>query len=162
MTDKQRFTELIDQNQGIIHKVCSLYFLDSEMKKDIYQEVILRLWKSFPSFRGDSKFSTWMYRVTLNTTITFVRQQQRRKTDAIGDESMNIPDVADHDKEEQINLLHKAIKQLNEVDRAIIMLYLDEKSYEEISEIMGMTVTNIGVRINRAKNKLEKILTPHF
>lgn len=162
MTDKQRFTELIDQNQGIIHKVCSLYSLDSEMKKDIYQEVILRLWKSFPKFRGDSKFSTWMYRVALNTTITYVRQQQKRKTDAIGDDSKNIPDTSDGYNEDQIRMLYKAIKQLNEVDRAIIMLYLDEKSYDEISEIMGMTVSNIGVRINRAKVKLEKILTPHF
>lgn len=156
---QQEFLALINSNQGIIHKVCNLYFSNSRYREDAYQEVIYQLWKAFPGFQQKSKFSTWMYRVALNTVLTQFKKEKRRQTEQeLGRSEMKIAE-SESNKEKETNLLLGAISKLPEIDRAIIMLHLDEKSYEEIADITGLTRTNIGVRINRSKQKLEKIIT---
>lgn len=155
---QQEFIALLDTNQGIIHKVCNLYFSNSRYREDAYQEIIFQLWKAYPGFKKESKFSTWMYRVALNTVLTQFKKEKRRKNEqSIGKNEMSIPENVST-KESNARLLLKAVSLLPEIDRAIIMLHLDEKSYDEIAEITGLTRTNVGVRINRAKLKLESII----
>lgn len=154
------FIEMLNQHQGILYKVCNLYGQDQEDKNDLFQEIVLQLWKAFPSFRNASKPSTWMYRVALNTAITNFRKESRKPgSRSLSDREFQIPDICSFGEEkEKISLLKKAIACLTEIERAIILLYLEEKSYEEISEIIGLSRSNIGVRINRIKTKLEKII----
>lgn len=154
---EKRFTELLFQNQGIIHKICNLYFNNRIEKEDYQQELIIQLWKAFPSFNNQSKFSTWMYRVTLNAAIDIIRKEKSQPNfikfeiheyDTLSDSIMDI-------NENQEKLYH-AINRLSEIDKAIITLYLEELSYKEISEIMGISETNTGVKINRIKSLISK------
>lgn len=130
--------------------------------QDLFQEIVLQLWKSYPGFKGDSKVSTWMYRVALNTAITRLQKNKRRPDNfrlSSDDHSVPIPD----DKRIDIEYGHelqRAIDLLNKFDKALMMLYLDEKTYKEMGEIMGITESNIGVKINRIKIKLKDILNP--
>lgn len=154
------FVEMINTHRGIIYKVCNLYGLNQDDKNDLFQEIVLQLWKAFPSFRSDSKQSTWMYRVALNTAITIFRKESKRpERKSLSGEEFQIPDMSTFpDEDEQMSLLKQAIQSLTEIERAIILLYLEEKNYEEISEIIGISKSNVGVRINRIKIKLEKIV----
>lgn len=151
---------MINKHRGILFKVCNLYCNEREDKKDLFQEIVLQLWKSFPTFREESKYSTWMYRVALNTAISNFRKESKkpiRRT--ISDEELEIPDVSYlSDQSENLGMLKQAIDQLTSIEKAIIMLHLEEKSYEEISKIIGITRTNVGVKLNRIKNKLETII----
>ncbi|WP_228098738.1 RNA polymerase sigma factor [Pedobacter sp. MC2016-24] len=154
------FVDMINIHRGIIYKVCNLYAHHPEDKKDLFQEIVLQLWKSFPSFRAESKPSTWMYRVALNTAITVFRKERKmpERKDLSADE-FQIPDVSDFAAaDEQMSQLKRAIRLLSEIERAVILLYLEDKNYEEISEIIGISKVNVGVRINRIKIKLEKII----
>lgn len=157
---EQAFIEMINNHRGIIFKVCNLYCHDKEEQKDLFQEVVLQLWKSFPSFRNESLITTWMYRVALNTAISYFRKESKkpeRKT--ISDADFQIPDLTnDVNENENLGALKEAIQQLTKIEKAIVMLYLEEKSYAEISAIVGITHTNVGVRLNRIKIKLEKII----
>ena len=157
---EQLFVEMINTHRGIIYKVCNLYGLEQEDKNDLFQEVILQLWRAFPSFRQESKPSTWMYRIALNTAITNFRKESRRpESKGISADEFQIPDLGTYSEEnEQMSMLKQAIDALTEIEKAIILLYLEEKSYEEISKIIGISKTNVGVRINRIKIKLEKII----
>lgn len=151
---------MINNHRGIIYKVCNLYYYKDEDRKDLFQEIVLQLWRSFPSFRGESKQSTWMYRVALNTAITIFRKDLKRPSQqAISLAELEIPNMMDllEDSDDSIKL-KVAIEQLSKIERAIIMLYLDEKSYEEIGDIIGISNSNVGVKLNRIKSKLEKIL----
>ncbi|WP_205945887.1 RNA polymerase sigma factor [Pedobacter hiemivivus] len=154
------FVEMINTHRGIIFKVCNLYGASQEDKNDLFQEIVLQLWKAFPSFRSESKQSTWMYRVALNTAITIFRKESKRpERMSLSGEEFQIPDMSTFsDSDEQISMLNRAILGLTEIERAIILLYLEEKNYEEISEIIGISKSNVGVRINRIKIKLEKII----
>jgi RNA polymerase sigma factor (sigma-70 family) len=154
------FVEMINTHRGIIFKVCNLYRANQEDKNDLFQEIVLQLWKAFPSFRSESKQSTWMYRVALNTAITIFRKESKRpERMSLSGEEFQIPDMSTFsDSDEQISMLNRAILGLTEIERAIILLYLEEKNYEEISEIIGISKSNVGVRINRIKIKLEKII----
>ena len=155
---EQKFTTLVQENQGIIYKACRLYCRNPEDCKDMFQEIVLKLWKGYPSFRGDSKPTTWMYRVAINTAITFQGKRQIPFDRNIDAESLQvIDDSGPVTLEEDILMLYKAIGKLNEVDRAITWLYLENKSYEEIGNIIGITVSHVGVKIVRIKEKLEKI-----
>lgn len=157
---EQLFIEMINTHRGIIYKVCNLYGLEQEDKNDLFQEVVLQLWKAFPSFRQESKPSTWMYRIALNTAITNFRKESRRpESKRISADEFQIPDLGNYSEEnEQMSMLKQAIEALTEIEKAIILLYLEDKSYEEISEIIGISKVNVGVRINRIKIKLEKII----
>jgi RNA polymerase sigma-70 factor (ECF subfamily) len=157
---EKQFVELVNSNRALIFKVCNLYCHDQEMRKDLFQEVVLQLWKSFPGFRKESAVSTWIYRIALNTAISnFRRESKKPDGKSITSTEFEIPDMsAIMDHRENTNMLHSAIDHLTDIEKAIIMLYLDEKTYEEISVIIGISSGNVGVRVNRIKNKLGKIV----
>ena len=157
---EKEFIELVNNNRVLIFKVCNLYCKDREIRQDLFQEVVLQLWKSFPGFRNESSGSTWIYRVALNTAISNFRKEQKKPgKKPISRIEFEIPDMSDpNDRKENKNILHMAIEKLSEIEKAIIMLYLDEKTYDEISEIAGISVSNVGVRINRIKIKLSTIV----
>ena len=144
---------------GIIIKICRAYTNTQEDFEDYYQEVCLQIWKSRNNFRGQSEWSTWVYKITLNVCLTLIKKQ-RLPTEQLKSQHSNFSDKANDPKEADsaMHNLYKAIKALSEIDRAIILLYLEEQSYQEIAEIMGMKTTNIGVRINRIKKRLKIIL----
>ncbi len=150
------FLQLLSQNQGIIGKVCSIYCNQKEDYEDLFQEITYQAWKGYATFRGDSKFSTWLYRIALNTAISSFRK--RRPTIDFVEVLPDTVFTGTNEIDEQKQQLIAAIKQLNESERAIIALYLEEMSYQEIAEVIGTTDNNIGVKINRIKNKLHQIL----
>jgi len=156
---KEKFIELINQHKGILHKICNIYFNLDPDKEDYYQEILIRLWKSYPSFKNQSEFSTWLYRVALNTAIDVIRKQNLSpKHTELSKVEYNIPEnegSVDSDKKEA---LYKAINHLSHVEKAIILLYLEDYNYKEIAEIIGISESNTGVKINRIKNQLIKIL----
>ena len=154
---EKEFTELLYQNQGIVHKVCSLYFNNRTDKEDYKQELIIQLWKAFPSFNKQSKFSTWMYRVCLNASIDIIRKEKTQPKFVKIDNHGIEPSVeTNSDKAENKERLYQAINKLSEIDKAIITLYLDEFSYKEIAEIIGISESNTGVKINRIKSLILK------
>ncbi len=126
-------------------------------REDLFQEICLQLWRSYPNFRSESKFSTWMYRVALNTAISDIR---KKKTD-IHFEQLHDNDrlqTETSDEKEQVKLLYRAISKLNRIDKALILLWLEEKSYEEIASILGISKTNVSVKLVRIKHKLEEMI----
>lgn len=154
------FLQLIKDNQGIIHKVCNIYCDEQEDRNDLFQEIVAQLWKSYPSFRRESKVTTWMYRVALNTAITSFKKLKRRPDqNRMTYENFQIKDENyDQETEENIQLLHRAVAQLTGVEKSIIILYLEDKKYEEIAEITGITQNYVRVKMNRIKKKLKKIM----
>lgn len=154
-----QFVKLLNEHSGIIHRVCRIYFDDPVDREDVFQEIIYQLWRSYPSFQGDSKFSTWMYRVALNTAIGQFRKEKKSiQKEPLSDRLSEITPVENSDTEEQLKALHVAINTLSLVDKAIILLYLEDNSYEEIASVTGLTKTNVSVRLVRIKNKLEEKL----
>jgi len=158
-TAEQEFLLLVNQNQGIIRKVCHLYGRNDADKEDLYQEIVIQLWKSFSSFRGEAKFSTWMYRIALNTAISNLRKQSRKV-------ELSFPEfipkeIADTEeekiKEEKLKEMYAAISRLTEVEKAIVMLYLEDKSYDEMEEILGISSGTLRVKMNRIKDKLRTL-----
>ncbi|MFC5195614.1 MULTISPECIES: RNA polymerase sigma factor [Bizionia] len=156
------FVEQLEANQNIVHKVCRLYTNNQDAHNDLFQEITIQLWKAFPKFRGDSKFSTWMYRVALNTAITLYRKKKRRiKTQEFESIEFKIKaEEYDDTEEQQLKLLYNAVKELNDIEKALVFLYLEEKNYKEISETMGISEVNARVKMNRIKTKLKTILNP--
>ncbi|ARN70850.1 MULTISPECIES: RNA polymerase sigma factor [Nonlabens] len=159
---EKQFVELLDKHQNIVHKICRLYTNDQDAHNDLFQEVTIQLWKAYPKFRGDSKFSTWMYRVALNTAITLYRKNKRRvKTQEYDSVQFKIEDRKEEDdSNEQLTLLYSAIKQLNDIDKALVFLYLEDKNYKEISYTLGISEVNARVKMNRIKTKLAKLVNP--
>lgn len=149
-----QFMEMIRQNEGIIYKVTSFYTDKEHPIGDLYQEVVLNLWKAYPSFRGESKYSTWIYRIALNTCVSFYRRSKKNITYV--DISMDIPDTVDNNNEE-IQTLYRLINRLGKIERALVLLYLDDKSYKEIAEITGLSVTNVATKLSRIKDKLKQM-----
>lgn len=157
MTRDQEFTRLIKENKGIIYKICNSYCADKVDRGDLAQEIIYNLWKSFNSFNNEFKFSTWMYRIALNVAISFYRQEKKFKShNSISDDLIVFEDDSDakNEVENNLQLLQDFITELKEIDKAIILLYLDDKSHREIAEITGFTETNVATKINRIKDKL--------
>ncbi|MBR9914365.1 MAG: RNA polymerase sigma factor [Algicola sp.] len=156
------FVELLEKHQNIVHKVCRLYTNNQDAHNDLFQEITIQLWKAYPKFRGDSKFSTWMYRVGLNTAITLYRKSKRSiKTQEFENVAFKIKSEAyDDTEEQQLKLLYKAVQQLNDIEKALVFLYLEDKNYSEISETLGITEVNARVKMNRVKKKLRTILNP--
>jgi RNA polymerase sigma-70 factor (ECF subfamily) len=159
---EKQFVSQLDEHQNIIHKVCRVYTNNSDAHKDLFQEVTIQLWKAYPKFRGDSKFSTWMYRVALNTAITLYRKSKRQiQTNDISDFHYKLESSEyDSEADDQMKLLYKAIHQLSDVEKALILLYLEDKPYREIAETMGLSEVNARVKVNRIKTKLKTILNP--
>lgn len=156
---KENFTSLIIDNSNLINKICNVYASKKEDFDDLRQEIIYQLWKSYPTFKNDSKFQTWMYKVALNTALHYKRSNNRMFTPL----TSKIETVADdtshqHQKEELIEKMYSAIWELNNLDRAIIFLYLEKCSYEKISEIVGLSEKNVSVKLTRIKEVLKKKL----
>ena len=150
--DKQ-FMEMIRQNEGVIYKVASFYADREQPLGDLYQEIVLNLWKGFPSFRGDSRYSTWIYRIALNTCVSFYRKSQRRISYV--DVSEDVPETVTNN--EQLQELYNLINKLGKIERALVLLYLDDKSYKEIAEITDISVTNVATKLSRIKEKLKRM-----
>lgn len=159
---EQEFVALLEKNQNVVHKICRLYTNDRDAHNDLFQEISIQLFKAYPKFRGDAKFTTWMYRVALNTAISLYRKSKRSiTTQAIDGVQYKLSaEEYDDETEQQLSLMYKAIKQLNDVDKALVFLYLENKGYREISETLGITEVNARVKMNRIKTKLTKILNP--
>ncbi|MBC8110396.1 MAG: sigma-70 family RNA polymerase sigma factor [Verrucomicrobia bacterium] len=158
----QAFLQVIDKEQGIIHKVCNMYRREVDDRKDLFQEIVIQLWKAFPNFRHEAKITTWMYRIALNTAISDYRKQKKRpETSEISDRiSETFKPEEDTVKEENMQLLYAAIEKLTDVEKAVVMLYLEEHSYEEMADIVGITQNNLRVKMNRIREKLRKIMNP--
>ncbi len=157
---EKEFLQIIQKNQGIIHKVCNIYCDTDDDRNDLFQEIVAQLWKSYPSFRNESKISTWMYRVALNTAITTFKKSKRRPDQSsLTYENFQIEEEKyDNETEENIKILHKAIQQLTGIEKSIILLFLENKKYEEIAEITGITQNYVRVKMNRIKKKLKKLM----
>ncbi len=159
---EHQFVTDLQSNQNIVHKVCTLYTNDKDSHNDLFQEITIQLWKAYPKFRGEAKFSTWMYRVALNTAITLYRKS-KRSIPTLDYDSVIFKikaDEYDETEEEQLKLMYKAIKQLGDIDKALVFLYLEDKDYREISETLGISEVNARVKMNRVKTKLRTILNP--
>lgn len=163
MDSKQKeFSQLIKGNQGLIIKVSRLYTNSIEDEQDLFQEIVLQLWRSYDSFKGNSKISTWMYRVALNTAITLFRKKTKSPlTSELDEVHFEYEQEQDDEKQAQISLLYKVIKLLPNVERAIVMMYLDDISYKEIAETLGITEVNARVKMNRLKKTLKELMTQH-
>lgn len=163
MDSKQKeFSQLIKGNQGLIIKVSRLYTNSLEDEQDLFQEIVLQLWRSYDSFKGNSKISTWMYRVALNTAITLFRKKKKSPlTSELDEVHFEYEQEQDDEKQAQISLLYKVIKLLPNVERAIVMMYLDDISYKEIAETLGITEVNARVKMNRLKKTLKELMTQH-
>lgn len=152
------YTSSIVPYAPIIIKICRAYTNSQEDYEDYYQEVCLQIWKSRDNFKGHSQWSTWIYRISLNVCLTLLKKNKKKQdipTDNILAENIEENHFF---TDESLNYLYAAIKKLTEVDRAVILLYLEEKSYKEIADITGTSSNNIGVRITRIKSRLKKIL----
>jgi RNA polymerase sigma-70 factor (ECF subfamily) len=154
---EKQFERHLTENELLIYKVCRLYASSHADRQDLFQEIVIQLWKAFPKFNGQAKFSTWLYRVAINTAISGLRKQ---KNYIVSYEPATLPHyVEDHTglEEEQLKELHEAIEQLNQVEKAVVMLYMEDKTYEEMEEILGITQGNLRVKMNRIKEKLRQI-----
>ena len=157
---EKEFLHIITENQGIIQKVCSIYCDLEEDRRDLFQEILIQLWKSYPTFRSESKFSTWMYRVALNTAITSFKKDKRQpdKSGVSFDHLQLAEEMYDTRTEEQIKMLNQAVAKLTGVEKSIILLFLEDKKYEEIAEITGITQNYVRVKMNRIKKKLKLLM----
>jgi len=162
---EQQFEKQIKEHELLIRKVCRMYAFAGADRQDLFQDIIIQLWQAYPKFKGDAKFSTWLYRVAINTAITGLR---RKKNFITSYEPANLPahfsdDNSSHAEEERLQHLQKAIELLNEVEKAIIMLYMEERSYEEMEEILGISQGTLRVKMNRIKDKLRHLTkTIHY
>ncbi len=156
------FVTLLNEHQNIIHKVCNLYMDLHADREDLFQEITLQAWKAYANFRGDAKFSTWLYRVALNTAITFFRKEKRQpdiySTDHMPESAIDGPDPV----EAQVKAMYKAISGLSKIDKALIMLYLEDYSHIEIGDMIGITPNNVAVKMNRIKSKLKEQTPKHL
>lgn len=149
------FIASIGDNERLIHKVCSMYAVDAEEKKDLFQEIVLQAWTAYGRFKGAASFSTWLYRIALNTAINY--QRKVRKDTVYNDAIiLELPDNVSKEEEEKYKIMYRLIGNLPRVERALIMLYMDDYSYQQIAEIMGISTTNVGTRIGRIKEKLKR------
>lgn len=154
---EELFLQMIGEHQNIIHKVSRMYRNTKEDQEDLYQEIVFQLWKAFPQFRGESKVSTWMYRVALNTSLATFRKK-KLVVSHMGDIPEQFHPTELNEPSENEERMYWVLQQLNDAEKAVIALYLEAYSYREIAHITGISETNIGVRINRIKNKLKTII----
>ncbi len=155
------FHRFLNDHIGIIRRICKVYSNDADEYQDYFQEVVLQLWKAYGSFRGDAQASTWVYRVALNVCLSLLKREKRRVS-AVSLQPKHWSNLAveatDTAEEEQLKQLYAAIRQLSEIDRALILLYLEGKKYEEIADILGISLSNVGVKVNRIKKQLNRII----
>lgn len=158
--DKEKFIQILNENKWILYKVINTYCKDTDDRKDLEQEIIIQLWKSFKSYNSQYKISTWIYKIAMNVSISFYRNNINRKsrTSPISESIFQVADPIDISVsvDEERKFIYDFINQLDEFNKEILVLYLDNHSYKEISEIVGITESNVGTKINRIKNKLQE------
>lgn len=161
MTATPDFLTIIEANKRIIFKICNAYCRNASDREDLAQEIIFQLWKAWPSFNSDYKLSTWMYRIALNVAISFYRKERKStSTVLMGDQLIEIADETVEDGlETNLNALQQFINELKELDRALMILYLEEKSHKEMAEIIGISTTNVATKIGRIKEQLKQKFT---
>lgn len=159
-SSEQEFLDKIEKHKGIIFKISKMYMSEKDDRDDLFQEITYQIWKAYPNFRGQSEFSTWLYRIALNTAIIFLKSEKKRGFISNEDFSVYkvIQEEYDEGKEEKLIQMYQAICQLNAIDKAFIFYYLEDFSGKDIAEQMGISEGNARVRMNRAKNKLKDIL----
>ncbi|NDW11915.1 sigma-70 family RNA polymerase sigma factor [Bacteroides sp. 214] len=154
---EQEFVSVIREYERVIYKVCYLYTTPNAPLHDLYQEVVINLWKAYTKFRGECKISTWIYRIALNTCISFIRKEKNIPEIIALTQEFNAMGEEQDELQQMLKELYHLINQLGQLDKSIVLLYLEEKSYEEIAEITGLTVTNVATKLSRAKEKLRKM-----
>lgn len=159
MATEETFLAQLNQHLGLAYKISRAYQPDPDERADLLQEMIYQLWRSYPSFTGQAKFSTWMYSVCLHTALADRRTARKRHTEPLAAWHEHIPDPPPDDRHETIGELFAAIALLPPLNKAIVLLYLDDLSYEEIASITGLTKANVSVRLVRLKKELESRLT---
>lgn len=158
---KRNFIRIVESNQGIIKSLCKAYYSSHEDQKDVFQDIILQLWKSFDTFRGESKISTWIYKVSLNTILNKVRKEKTKiSAESISDSELAFSNaMSDDDKE----LLHVVLQSLKGLDKAIVILYLEGYKNKEIAQMLNLTPTNVSTRLSRVKAELkDKFQNQHY
>lgn len=156
---KEKFIEILTNYQGILHKVNLIYFQNKSDREDNFQEITYQLWKSFPNLQNKNSIGSWIYAVSINTSISKLKKESRIEyRDSLPEPLDTFDTFEEISLSENLRLLLQAIYNLNEIDKSIMLLYLDEKSYDEIAEILGISKSNVGVRINRAKEILKQNL----
>ena len=157
---KERFLHIISEHQGIIHKVCRIYRDTAEDREDLFQEIVYQLWKAFPSFKEEAKPSTWMYKIALSTAVARYRKQHRitHQQKVSMEKASYVVEGVEEETSEQKDKLYRAIGTLSQAEKAIITLYLDDYNYAEMAEIIGISENYIGVKLNRIKEKLKKLV----
>ena len=160
MLSEKDFITTIERNQQIIFKVCNMYMDTKADREDLFQEILLNAWKGSKNFKGDSKFSTWLYRVALNTAISFFKKE--KKIQLALDSANSLLQETSDDQQYQLEAMNKAISELSAIDKALVMLYLEDYSHRHIAEIMGITANNVGVKMNRIKTILKESSKKHL
>lgn len=160
MLSEKDFIKTIQQNQQIIFKVCNMYRDTKADREDLFQEILLNAWKGIKNFKGDSKFSTWLYRVALNTAISFFKKDKKQQK-AFEAERISYQEGSDNQLE-QIEAMNKAISELSAIDKALVVLYLENHSHQQIAEVMGITANNVGVKMSRIKVVLKENSKKHL
>ncbi len=156
----EQFLTVFEDNTGIIIKISRAFTKTSHDREDLINDIALELWRSFEKFNGDSKISTWIYRVALNTSMNYNRKKKRDSLFSFFDDfkkNDTLPWLIEQDSSSESDILYKCIDELNEINKAIILLYLDGNSHDEISEIMGISKTNVGTRIGRIKEQIKNL-----
>ena len=153
---EKQFEVCIKENELLLYKICRIYAFTGADRQDLFQEIVIQLWKAFPKFKGHSKFSTWLYRIAINTAITGLRKKKNAVTFY---EPAALPvDITNEDssmeEEERWQQLYNAIEQLNPIEKSIVLLYLEDKSYDEMEDILGINGATLRVKMNRIKEKL--------
>ncbi len=160
-TPSTKFHRFLNEHVAVIRRICRVYTNDADEYQDYFQEVVLQLWRAFGSFRGEAQASTWVYRIALNVCLSLIKVK-KRQVSAVSLEPEhwgNVPaEASDTTEEEQLKQLYAAIRQLNKIDRALVLLYLDGRKYEEIADVLGISLSNVGVKINRIKKQLNRII----
>jgi RNA polymerase sigma factor (sigma-70 family) len=165
MSEHDQFLDVLEKHKGLLVKVAHVYAHTMHDREDLVNDIIFALWTSFKRFRGDSNITTWIYKVALNTALNYKRKLKASLNIKSWDEpgiSESVLYMDDHDSVNQIEVLYRCIDELDEINKAIILLYLDGLSHEAIADIMGLTRTNVGTRIGRIKEELKKISNQNF
>lgn len=154
---EKQFVEMVNEHQQIIYKVCYMYATDDYTLDELYQETVINLWKGFARFREESKASTWIYRIAMNTCISYFRKSSSRPATVPISFDLEATLTGDESGNYYLQELYRMISKLGKMERALILLWLDERSYQEISDILGISLSNVGTRLNRIKEKLKEM-----
>jgi len=154
---KEAFLQLLREYERLLYKVCGYYATNPEDKKDLYQEIVLQCWHAFPRFRAEAQASTWLYRIALNTAITHKRKENKRIPTVYTEKEFDVPEqLFSRADQEQYALMQRLIQELPSLEKALVLLYFEDRPHAEIAEIMGISVSNVGTRLARIREKLKR------